>query len=438
MKISNLKRCLAALTGVLLCLLPACSTAERLENDVTPTASTETESPLPTEGTLTTPSYHTPEASAPTAPSYTPENQLKLLADRDFGGTYFVVVQEKGLENAIFPESDELVSVYADRRNRLVQEKYNVQLAERQLTAEEIIAELSANAKTGVYFCDLLIVSPSLLKELQSLGLLVSLDSLPFFETDSVCISAEATAELNADWAGIYGIWGDVLRQPTKQLCVYYNTALAAELDCPNFYASVKEGRWDFASLLTASALTAPDGRVGGLLYDGDAADLLLAASGITSSSEEGKALLADASHLSLVERLNAQLLPDSAEGKDAYERFVAGESLFYIGTLGEYSSFAQTDTAFGILPLPKYSVADESYPGVTEQGNLPVLACPVNMTTAEGTGIMLSALNAASCDEINSIFLQSIEPYVRDNGSTLMIPYLIGDLHFDRKLIFE
>lgn len=435
MKISKLKRGTAVLMASLVCTMPACSTLDRLEQDTAPLSTTASAPALPTEGALTTPSYYTPESAVPND-AYTPENQLKLLADRDFGGAYFVIVKEKGLENAIFPETDELVSVYADRRNRLVQEKYNVHLAERQLTAEEIIAELTDSSKTGVYFSDLLVVSPSLLKQLKALGLLVSLDSLPFFETDSVCISAEATAELNADWNGIYGIWGDVLRQPTRQLCVYYNIALADKLNSPNFYSAVTEGSWDFDALLSAAALTADEEGAGGILYDGSASELLLAASGVTSSSEAGKALLSDPAHTALIERMSALCLPASAD-RDAYTRFVSGESLFYIGTLGEMESFSQTENAVGVLPMPKYNAADETYPAVSDQSALPVLACPINVTTAEGTGIMLSALNAASCDEINDIFVQNAEQYMRDNGSTLMLPYLFGELHFDRKLIF-
>lgn len=435
MKISKRKRGIAVLTALLLCLMPACSTVDRLDGDTAPTASTASAPALPTEGALTTPSYYTPDEQTPNA-AYTPENQLKLLADRDFGGSYFVVVQEKGLENAIFPESDELVSIYADRRNRLVQEKYNVQLSGRQLTADEIIAELTDSAKTGVYFCDLLVVSPTLLKQLKELELLESLDSLPFFETDSVCISAEATDEINADWEGIYGIWGDVLRQPTRQLCVYFNIELANELSSPNLYASVTAGSWDFNSLLTAAELTAGREGIGGILYDGSPAELLMSASGISSATEAGKALLSDPIHTALVDRLSAQCLSSEQAG-DAHSRFVAGEALFYIGTLGELQSFSQTENAFGVLPMPKYQSSDADYPGITDQSALSVLACPINVTTAEGTGIMLSALNAASCDEINSIFLQSAEQYIRDNGSTLMLPYLISDLHFDRKLIF-
>lgn len=463
MKTPICKRALALLMALAALSLPACSTVDLLESDRT--ASTLTAPTQLTEAPLTTPSYYTPEAADPNDP-YTPEKQLALLADRDFGGAYFLVVQEKGLENAIFPTSDELVSVYADRRNRLVQEKYNVQLASNSMTAEEIITELTEKVKNNVYFCDLLVVSPTLLQQLQEKDLLVTLDSLPFFETDSVCISADATAELNADFDGIYGIWGDVLRQPTRQLCIYFNETMAESLSAPNFYAVAQDGNWDFNTLLTYAERAAALDSVGGVLYDGSAADLLLAATGISSASEEGEALLADPAYLAMIDRLNSLILPpveesvepaeegeNSEDGEealpeegdeetpvpptDALGRFLAGQSLFYIGTLGEISSFAQTDDCFGVLPIPKFNSSDSAYPTLTDQSNLPVLACPMNVASAEGTGIMLSALNAASCDEINDIFLQSAEQYVRTNGSFLMLPYLLGSPNFDRKLIY-
>lgn len=488
MKTHALTRVLAVLMTLSTCVLPACSTVATLKYDRT-TASADSTLPTSAQVSLTAPNYYTP----PDAPNsaYTPENQLALLANRDFGGEYFLVVQEEGLENAIFPTSDELISVYADRRNRLVQEKYNVQLVSRTLSADEIIDELTAGSKNGSYFCDLLVVSPRLLKALHEDDLLVSLDSLPFFETDSICISANATAELNADFDGIYGVWGDVLRQPTRQLCVYYNKTLGESLGAHNLYAAVQSGQWDLDALFAAAERTTERVGASGILYDGDITDLLLALSGLTSSSDEGKALLESEAFLGMVDRLTALGQPtpppppeeegeddsesdpeggesveineeefsdtstasaeegedgensdqsgetDAEAPTDAYSRFIAGESLFYIGTQGEFSSFAMLDNVCGILPLPKYDSSAENYPVLTDQSNLPVLACPMNVASAAGTGIMLSALNAASCDEVNELFIQSVEQYVRDNGSLIMLNYLGGVPYFDRKMIF-
>lgn len=438
MKSSTPKRLLALALMLTSCLLPACTTYATL--DSAPKDTSFALAPfLPTEGDLTTPVYYTP--AAPDATDlYTPEQQLALLADRDFGGAYFLIVQEEGLENSIFPATDSFSSVYADRRNRLVQTKYNVQLTSITLSAEEIVAQLTEAKRTDVYFCDLLVVSPALLRQLQANDLLVTLDSLPFFETDSVCISANATAELNSGWTGIYGIWGDLLRQPDRQLCVYFNRSLAEPL--VDLSAVARAGSWDMDALLTTAELTAELEGVGGILYDGSTSDLLLALSGKTSASAEGTALLADPTFTAQVERLNALRLPEldaSVEGPtDAYSRFVAGESLFYIGTLGEIDAFSATDEVFGVLPLPKYSADDPSYPSLTDGSSMSVLACPMNVASTAGTGILLSALNAASCDEINDIFLQSVEPYLRTNTDYLTLPHLVGTPRFDRKFIFE
>lgn len=422
---------MAVVMATFLCLLPACSAPELVERS---NERAEWTAPsLATEGELTAPVYYTPSETEPSDPIYTPERQLKLLADRDFGATYFIIVVEKGFENAVFPASDDLLNGYADSRNLLVQEKYNVELISRQMTAEEIITELSVNAHAGVYFCDLLIVSPSLLKQLQEKDLLVALDTLPFFESDSACINTQATEEINVGWDGIYGIWGDALRQPNRQLCVYYNRTLAESLGCPNFYAAVRSGSWDFETLLSWA-----ESEAGGILYDGKAEDLLFGASGLSSASDDGKALLSDPDFRAAVDRLNTLLLPASEEDSDSFTRFVSGESLFYIGTQDKIEALSQVDLAYGFLPIPKYDLSAAEYPTLTEQSELPVFACPANVSTAAGTGVLLSALNAASCDEVNEIFLERIAPFVRDNGSTLMIPYLIGDIHFDRKLIFS
>lgn len=403
--------------------------------------------------TLTTPSYYTP-ATPEKNDIYTPSYQLKLLADRDFEEKVFLVVQEEGMESAIFPTSDDFAAAYADRRNRLVQEKYNVQLTCIKMSREEIFSGLTTAKSRGSYFCDLLIVTPSLLAQLKQKNLLLPLESLPFFQTDSICIRDDATAEINSGWAGTYGIWGDALRQPSQAYAVYYNRAYAEQLNCPNLYSMVQKGTWDFQTFAYFASL-------GKYSYDGEIADLLFGCAGLHSATDEGKALFADENYLSLVNQLtalqvpvastapvDANELPETADAPtegsgesdsalSAKEAFLSGESLFYIGTLGELSEFAMGDLSTGLLPLPKYDASATDYPYLLNQTELPVFACPVNVTSTEGTGIMLSALNAASCAEVEEFFLQNAETLVRDNGSSLMLPYCISSLFFDRSLIY-
>lgn len=411
--------------SVALTTLTGCGTSLLL-TEIMPSSAGQTNGTTGSIPPLTTPSYYdpqTPEADD----TYTPEYQLQLLADRDFKGAIFLTVQEKGLDNAIFPSSDDLTNVYADRRNRLIAEKYNMEFACITKTAEEIVAELTEAKRTDSYFADLLIVSPTLFKQLKDAGLLQALDPLPFFEIDSVCIRADATKEINSAWSEIYGIWGDALRQPGRAYSIYYNAQHAKALGCPNFYNAVANGTWDLSTLLEY----AEDGK---LAFDGNIEELLLSLSGMTSSTEEGKALLESEHYANLVAAVEACRFSSEASAKEA---FLAGETLFYIGTLGELTDFSQLTEIIGLLPLPKYEKTAAQYPYLVDQSQLPILACPINVTSTAGTGIMLSALNAASCDEVEEIFLQSAETHVRDNGSFISLSYCIGTLTFDRKLIY-
>ena len=377
---------------------------------------------------LTTPTYYTPPIPDSNQ-VHTPGYQLQLLADRDFGEQIFLIVQEEGMENAIDPDNDDFSQAFADSRNRLVQSKYNVELAFIKMSREQILTSLASAKSKGTYFCDLLVVSPSLLTELQSKGYLYTLENLPFFQFDSICIRSDATAEINSKWNNVYGVWGDALRQPSQAYSVYFNQSLAEKLNCPNLYQLVRNGQWDFEMF----AYLANSGKY---TFQNDIADLLFAAAGKHSSTDEGKAILEDADYLSMLDQLSAPQV--SAEGSTAKELFLAGKSLFYIGKLGELSEFATIEMQTGLLPLPKYNLEDTSYPYLTDQTELPVFACPINVTSTEGTGILLSALNAASCAELEELFQQSAENHVRDNGSALMIPYCIGSLFFDRKLIYS
>ncbi len=387
----------------------------------------QTAKPAGSIPTLTTPNYYKPSTPEKDG-TYTPEYQLKLLADRDFGGGVFLVIQEKGLENAIFPAADELTEVYADRRNRLISQKYNVELASIAKTADEIIAELTRAKTMNSYYADLLVVSPVLFQKLKELNLLQSLDNMPFLEIESDCIRQDAITEINSGLSGTYGIWGDALRQPSKGYAVYFDSKQAEAMGLPNLYRQVLDGKFDIGTLLDAAS-------EGMLTFDGNSADLLFALAGANSATDEGKALLDSEEFATLLAEFEeCRYIPEEGTGLDA---FLAGKTLFYIGELGSFSSFAPNEHAVGVLPLPKYSAEDEDYPHLTDQSKLPILACPINMNSLEGSGIMLSALNAASCDEIEDVFLQGAEVHVRDNGSALMLPYCVGMIRFDRKLIF-
>lgn len=406
--------------------LAGCNSFDRL-SDIRPAEETRTTGVTGTIPALTTPTYHTPKDPV-TNDTYTPEYQLQLLAERDFGGSVFLTIQEEGLENAIFPSDDDLIDVYADRRNRLIAERYNVEFACITKTADEILDELSKAKSSGSYFADLLIVSPSLFKQLKEKGLLQALSNLPFFETDSVCIRADATVEINSGWSGIYGIWGDALRQPGRAYAIYYHPEQATAMHYPNLYKTVTDGKWTVEQLLACA-------NEGMFTFDGDIADLLLAISRQNSATEEGKALLESAEFAELVTALEAcRYLPEEGSSADA---FLSGKTLFHIGTLGDLTAFSQVEQEVGILPLPKYDPTAEDYPYLVDQSRLPILACPINVTSSAGTGIMLSALNAASCDEVEEIFFQGAETHIRNNGSFLTLPHCIGTLSFDRKLIF-
>lgn len=426
------KRTFTALSALFLAVcvalptLTGCNTFERL-SDAGRNETVRTTGVTGTVPALTTPPYYI-AADPETDDTYTPEYQLQLLAERDFGGSVFLTIQEEGLENAIFPSDDDFIDVYADRRNRLIAERYNVEFACITKTADEILTELSAAKSSDSYFADLLIVSPSLFKQLKEKGLLQALSNLPFFETDSVCIRSDATAEINSGWNGIYGIWGDALRQPGRAYAIYYHPEQAAAMEHPNLYAKVVDGTWTIDALLDCAA-------EGMLVFDGDVSDLLFAISGQNSATDEGKALLESDAFAELVTAIEAcRYLPEEESALDA---FLSGKTLFYVGTLGDLTAFSHTDQEVGLLPLPKYGADAEDYPYLVDQSALPILACPINVTSTAGTGIMLSALNAASCDEVEEIFLQGAETHVRNNGSFLMLPYCIGSLSFDRKLIF-
>ena len=132
----------------------------------------------------------------------------------------------------------------------------------------------------------------------------------------------------------------------------------------------------------------------------------------------ESEAIKADAK--ALADKLKEVTVKDKAK-----EKFLAGEALFYLGTLADIVDISKSELSYGLLPIPVFSEGD-SYSDVHDAKNVTVFACPQSAFDIERSAFMMSAIAEVSTGSRSSAFSQIVESkLLRDNGSFLSLGYI-------------
>ena len=339
-------------------------------------------------------------------------------------------------------------------RTRLVEEKYNVRILTFSYDPEELYQEIRAAYLSDTqYFADFYAIPSSEVGRYQTAGLLFNLRSLPFTDYSADYFDGDA---MNAFSAG-NGIWaaaGDYTFSPENYHAVYYNKTLNEKLGLTSPYDQVKGSTWTWDTLLANAAVARGlADRDGNFTYFGDnfssfslttGEALVLASSGqhmISSGLDRIPALSADTDALGTVVSVIKNAVsasatsPTASQYTDAYpdaeSLFLGGKLLYYCGNLANLRKWADSETVWGLLPLPKISEGQKSYG--TYAGDSAVLCVPSTVGDPEATGTILQALFAASAGTYPEIYLgEALAYYVRDGESVDMLELICGTVTYD------
>ncbi|MHB1152558.1 MAG: type 2 periplasmic-binding domain-containing protein [Eubacteriales bacterium] len=121
-------------------------------------------------------------------------------------------------------------------------------------------------------------------------------------------------------------------------------------------------------------------------------------------------------------------------------EVFSSGTTMFQLVGMRVLPVYRQSETNFGILPLPKYDPEQEKYYTTYSSFNLTAYSVPVTTTSTERTGILLNALAAVSKYTLTPAYYDiSLKgKYIRDDESAAMIDLILNNRLYDIGLIFN
>lgn len=339
-------------------------------------------------------------------------------------------------------------------RNALVQDRFNVSVYAKGVDPDTMYAQVFNADRAGDYYADILMVPQYYMSQYVTSGLLLNLNSLPFFDTDGgYNIESGISAGMGA--ADGYGTAGWATLDADLLSAVFFNRSLIEEAGLESPYELERQGLWTWDKFFEYTAAVslinekrAAEGRETVCSYGSQnaaisLADLVFISEGnsFITSGVGIKPTVAVTYESSLHAMTTAQTLfndPNKEHNSlDAINTFAKGGSLFLIDRLGTMKQIATSSAEWGILPLPKGSTEQAQYRTLASNESL-MFAVPATSTNPETVSRVMCALNAASLGYMTDAYVtETMYYYLRDNDSVEMVEKICYSAYFDMAYTF-
>lgn len=327
--------------------------------------------------------------------------------DNDGGVAYFIIATVN--DAPVFADADELSGSSVASTLNAVEAKYNVDIVNLSYTADEFDAKIKESEQTGVYFADLLSLPRDAAKTYGTSKYCKNLSTLPFVSKESPYFINEFS-ELGGELSD-FAVMSNASYLSRELQCLYFDASAVSD----EIYSKAIDGQlsWDYIFSLADKT-----GR--GIAQNPHFEDIFRLTSGARYKND-GKNSVLTASPFqtpadgTLADGLSAAIAAATARVSDE-------NPLFVIDTIGNYAKYMESSTRYGILPLPSYDGSGTV--GFVDPDKVNYFLCPSHTTTAEGAGLIMSALGASAQREAE-VLVTLIRDNARDNG-TLLVSHLL------------
>ncbi len=364
----------------------------------------------------------------------TGEEWLNTVKAMDCEGYTFTIATSTSGRFTDYEDSENEVEKAVTRRNQLVESRYNIKIEEKTARESKLINELQSSVQAGLQYADLISATMPTLARLAAGGLLTNLHSLAYYDyTAEFCSSAlmEGSAVSHTD----YVTFDDLAMTWESAWCVLFNKSL---VNGDELYAAAKDGSWTWDKLLE----TAADG---GFASYGDTDEVItttFATSGVTplingygiplSHNSDTEKLDSVAAKIRELVGSNSYRTEHYDNAKNAFEN---GKLKLLIAPVELISIISDTPLNFGLLPLPTFDGVTRSVLDTSARG----IAVPAMQTDSDRTGLLLTALTAASYQHIEAADLQNhIYFHLSDNESALMLRKIYDTLYLNAGILYS
>lgn len=244
-------------------------------------------------------------------------------------------------------------------------------------------------------------------------------------------------------------------------VCTFFNEKIAQDLNITFPYEQVREGKWTLDVMQsdmkvsanlngdTSFAWSSKNNATYGLTSWGTCSAALIYGGGETyiAKDEQNIPYLAlDNDHFYTLAQKIGDMLAVEGEflllnnsGEDHYEMvFKAGRAFMLIAQLKASSKYRDMEDSYGILPMPKYDEAQESYI-CYRTGNTLLLSVPVTNADTTRTGIITDTFAYLSRRDVLPVYydLNVSQKGLRNDESIEMLALIRDSRYFDISRVY-
>ena len=442
------KAILALLALTLTCsALAACSGGGNLAETTVPDSSGESTG----EQTPVGPLDHLPQGDY--------QNRYFTILTRDKAGTTSWAPVDIAYDNAVVGDA---INDAVFERNELVENKYHVVIRQSEETDPETALRNSILNNLAAYDAAAITLQKSAVIALEG-GLydLADIDAVDlsreYWDTaGNACISLGGRT---------YFAMGDFnIVDDNATWCVLFNKKLVSDYGIDDQYEQVNYGDWTLEAMYTYGARVARDINndgmttedMWGVLEQNECMIAYLAGAGLLTVTKDEQdlpqynfenAVVTDAIyqiHGLMNQReivLNVNRLDVSNQWTVAPTMFTNNQALYYVTPVTSIglAAFRDMKSAFGILPTPKLSSSQEKYYSAMQGNNGTAVSIPTTVS-AEESGLIIEAMNAASTDTLTTTYHDTLlqRRYVKDEESASMLQLIFENRIIDTAFIFN
>lgn len=400
-----------------------------------------------------------------------PDLPEKDLNDETF--TFYVMGYERNVNNysvEIYAEAEngDVINDAVYRRNKTVEEKYNFTVAEFPEKNSSLADSVKKTLLAGDDLYQVFMMNLRDSASLANQGFLQNLKNVENLDLSKQWWDSKSNDGLSI-CSKLYFAVGDInIMDNNATWAVFFNKKLIKDLGLEMPYTYVQNNEWTLDKYHEMSAAAAKDLNGDGLMNPDDdcwgtVGDYMNTFMLYIASGE--KAIKKDAADIPYLESINErganvmdkvldiQLDSNSTLHANEYSskyanvysdmlrrNFKEDRALFYIAGLLSYTLLRDMESEFGMVPMPKYDSAQDSYYTTYNYGNASSLSIPVTNSRLSDTGLIVEALAAESMYTLTpAYYTVALErKYMRDEESRAMLDIILSSRIVDLDIIFN
>ncbi|MBO7403393.1 MAG: hypothetical protein J6V24_00390 [Clostridia bacterium] len=404
-----------------------------------------------------------PGAAEETVPAETEETIIgDQVPDLDFGGATVTMAGQgtgdagnNNLDMTVEEMTGDVVTDAIYQRTLAMEERFNVSIAEPLMTDYTTISNtIKSMVTAGDSTYDFVVNQLAQTSADVLNGYSMNLNEIPYLDFDMRWYPANVkeSASLNGK---LFLVVSDMCLSyvgQTWSMC--FNKDLTTDYGIEGLYDLAREGAWTIDRLKSITADVYLDVNGNGERDEGDTYGFTMGGSGISGCMGAAFLYGAGQRYLDVNEDFTFVHLLDSEHGQAVAEKFyelnsqegsyAGGDNgisaimkqlaVFAPAQLGHYYVFARDfDGTFGVLPMPKFDEAQESYATLCDAG-CNCISVPITCRDPELTGAMIEAMSAYSANYVNPAYVEiALQTKVaRDEESVEMMQIVLDSRVMD------